>query len=70
MTIPLADASVPTLVARTTQISYDGELTALVPDDIAPADIVCWVRGGDGLVGWGRAASITTSGQLRFSPSL
>lgn len=67
MTIPLADASVPTLVARTTQISYDGELTALVPDDIAPADIVCWVRGGDGLVGWGRAASITTSGEERFS---
>ena len=67
MTIPLADASVPTLVARTTQISYDGELTALVPDDIAPADTVCWVRGGDGLVGWGRAASITTSGEERFS---
>ena len=67
MTFPLADASVPTLVARTTQISYDGELTALVPDDIAPADIVCWVRGGDGLVGWGRAASITTSGEDRFS---
>ena len=67
MTFPLADASVPTLVARTTQISYDGELTALVPDDIAPADTVCWVRGGDGLVGWGRAASITTSGEERFS---
>lgn len=66
MTFPLADATPPTLVARTTQIPDPIDLSLLVPDDVAPQDIVCWLRGGEGLIGWGRAASITTSGADRF----
>ncbi|MBC9956287.1 isochorismate synthase MenF [Yimella sp. cx-51] len=66
MTLPLVDAAPPTLVARTTQIPDPRDLARLVPSDVAPQDIVCWLRGGEGLIGWGRAASITTSGEDRF----
>jgi menaquinone-specific isochorismate synthase len=36
--------------------------------DLLPADApIAWVRGGDGLVGWGVHASTTVSGPTRFS---
>jgi menaquinone-specific isochorismate synthase len=58
---PAAD---PSLVVR----------TVALPDDSVPlvtrlpaADPVAWLRRGDGLVGWGVAARIRTSGPTRFA---
>ena len=56
----------PALVART--VLVDGEaasapLVDLVPDD-AP---LTWLRRGEGLVGWGVAALLRTSGPTRFA---
>ena len=53
------------LVVRTTRLEGLGEadLLDLLPTD----DPVCWMRGGSGLVGWGRAAEIRTSGATRFA---
>lgn len=59
------DATIPALVARTVAIGADGltDLVSLLPVD-AP---VSWVRRGEGLVGWGVAASVRTSGATRFA---
>lgn len=44
-----------------------------VPDDVPLVDLLpaegslAWLRGGDGIVGWGVAATITTSGATRFA---
>ena len=53
------------LVVRTVGIELDEatQLLDLVPDDRP----VSWLRRGDGLVGWGRAAEIATAGPTRFS---
>lgn len=56
------------LVARTVPIplSLAHDLLAVMPS--APADqLMSWVRRGEGLVGWGRVASIRTSGPERFT---
>jgi len=52
-------------VARTARLSPDAvpDLMALLPDD-AP---VTWVRRGEGMVGWGCAAMLRTSGPARFA---
>lgn len=42
-------------------------LLDLVPADVRPADLTCWLRDGDGLVGWGRAASTPPRGTGRFT---
>jgi menaquinone-specific isochorismate synthase len=53
-----------TLVARTVALDLPaGDLVDLLPVD-AP---VTWLRRGEGLVGWGVAAMIRTSGPTRFS---
>ncbi len=53
------------LVVRTTRLEGLGEADLL---DLLPThDPVCWMRGGSGLVGWGRAAEIRTSGATRFA---
>ncbi|MET1060202.1 MAG: isochorismate synthase, partial [Nocardioides sp.] len=53
-----------TLVARTVAMDLPaGDLVDLLPLD-AP---VTWLRRGEGLVGWGVAAMIRTSGPTRFS---
>lgn len=59
-------AGIPDLVVRTTRIPDPGDLTRLIPSDVEPTDVVSWVRSGDGLVGWGRAAEIQTTGARRF----
>jgi menaquinone-specific isochorismate synthase len=41
-----------------------GALLDLLPDS---ADLVSWVRRGEGLVGWGTAAVVRTSGATRFA---
>lgn len=53
------------LVVRTTvlPIAAAEDLVALLPED-SPFS---WVRRGEGLVGWGRAAAMTTSGPTRFA---
>jgi menaquinone-specific isochorismate synthase len=56
------------LVARTVPLDPElaSDLLALVPP--GPARDACsWVRRGDGLVGWGRAAEHTASGPGRFT---
>ena len=54
---------VRTLVVRTTQIADPGPLLALLPEN----DQTAWVRREEGLVGWGVAASVRTSGASRFA---
>ncbi|HEY0889198.1 MAG TPA: isochorismate synthase [Nocardioides sp.] len=53
------------LVVRTSLLpaSAADDLIALLPED-SPFS---WVRRGEGLVGWGRAAAVTTSGPTRFA---
>lgn len=57
----LADVLGPLLI-RSAPIPDPGELLQLLPDD----DAFAWVHGGDGLVGWGRAAEFRTGGPDRF----
>jgi menaquinone-specific isochorismate synthase len=52
-----------TLVARTVPLADPGSLLALLPRSGALA----WVRRGEGLVGWGSAATVRTSGADRFA---
>jgi menaquinone-specific isochorismate synthase len=57
----------PQLVVRTTAIdALPDDLTALV--DLLPDDRpLAWVRRGDGIVGWGEALRVETSGAARFA---
>ncbi|AKU17933.1 isochorismate synthase [Luteipulveratus mongoliensis] len=59
-------STVPVLVARTSPVPDPGRLTQLLPDHLPAGDLMSWLREGDGLVGWGRAASIETKGPDRF----
>lgn len=53
------------LVARTVLLDTTAPLLTLLPD--AGADgLLSWVRNGVGLVGWGRALELTTTGPDRF----
>ncbi|MFI5426729.1 hypothetical protein [Aeromicrobium sp. UC242_57] len=58
----LADLVAPLLV-RSAPIADPGALLSLLPEDEALA----WVHGGDGLVGWGRTTTFSTSGSGRFT---
>jgi menaquinone-specific isochorismate synthase len=60
---PAVVAEIGPLVVRSAPIEDPGELLALLP----PEDSLVWVHGGDGLVGWGRAAELRTSGSGRFA---
>jgi menaquinone-specific isochorismate synthase len=60
---PTAAESSP-LVVRTVPIDDPGPLLALLPDS---GDTVAWLRRGDGLVGWGVAASCRATGADRFA---
>ena len=65
MTIP-ASASTP-LVVRTVPVDLaDLPLLDLLPRD----EPVSWLRRGEGLVGWGVAARLETSGPTRFSDAV
>jgi menaquinone-specific isochorismate synthase len=59
-----ADPGISTapLVVLTVPISDPGDLIALLPDE----DATAWIRRGDGIVGWGTAAAIRTTGPDRF----
>jgi menaquinone-specific isochorismate synthase len=62
---PESAASAP-LVARTVDLADPGPLLALLPDR-PPDELASWLRGDDGLVGWGRALTFETSGPERFA---
>lgn len=55
----------PSLVARTTAVAAGeaADLLALLPAEAS----LSWVRRGEGLVGWGTAAEVRTSGPTRFA---
>ncbi len=68
---PADSRGVPTalpLVVRTVQIpaTIAGSLVDLLPAR-GPREVTSWVRRGDGLVGWGRAAAFTAAGTHRFA---
>ena len=55
-------APVEQLLVRTRRVEHRGDLLDLLPS----AEHVCsWVRGGEGLVGWGEVARVLTSGPRR-----
>jgi menaquinone-specific isochorismate synthase len=63
--IPADDPKPGALVVRTVPLDLD-TATALV--ELLPAEQpVAWVRRGNGVVGWGVAASVHTSGPTRFA---
>jgi menaquinone-specific isochorismate synthase len=51
------------LGVTTRSLDDPGRLLDLLPDDRA----LCWLRGSDGLVGWGEVARFTGSGPSRFA---
>lgn len=55
------------LVVRTQAIADPGPLLALLPAHPDPAHVISWVRRGEGLVGWGRAATFSAHGPERFA---
>lgn len=57
----------PRLRARTVAVAPDGDLMRRIPAGTDPASVVSWVREGDGLVGWGRAATCMSHGDSRFT---
>lgn len=59
--LPLA--SPPRTWARTREIPETGDLISLLP---TPYGALGWVRAGEGMVAWGSAAVIETSGPERF----
>jgi menaquinone-specific isochorismate synthase len=50
------------LVARTTRIPDPGSLLEILPR----SGVLTWLRGSDGIVGWGEVARVETSGSTRF----
>ncbi|KQX76428.1 isochorismate synthase [Aeromicrobium sp. Root472D3] len=60
---PAVDPEIGPLVVRSAPVGDPGELLSLLPPD----DAFAWVHGGDGLVGWGRATELRTSGANRFA---
>ncbi len=71
MSSPLVDpSSAPSsapLLVRTVEIDDPGPLLDLLPREEARRDSVAWVHHGDGLVGWGHAATFAASGATRFA---
>jgi menaquinone-specific isochorismate synthase len=59
------------LVSRTVAIADPGPLLDLLPAP-TPGDVgpTAWLRRGEGIVGWGVAASIRTSGASRFDEAV
>ncbi|MGD8201615.1 isochorismate synthase [Ornithinimicrobium sp. W1679] len=57
----------PRLRARSVAVDVTGDLLTRVPDEVDPREVVSWLREGDGMVGWGRAAVVRTRGPERFT---
>jgi menaquinone-specific isochorismate synthase len=59
------------LVARTIEVPDPGPLLDLLPEPGAdPIGSTAWLRRGEGIVGWGVAASLRTSGPARFDDAV
>ncbi|MBW8751403.1 MAG: chorismate-binding protein, partial [Propionibacteriales bacterium] len=59
------------LVSRTVEIDDPGPLLDLLPDPSTDgAGLTAWLRRGEGIVGWGVAASIRTRGARRFDDAV
>jgi menaquinone-specific isochorismate synthase len=54
------------LVVRSVEVADPGDLLALLPQDAPTA----WLRRGEGIVGWGVAAKLETSGPGRFKDAV
>ena len=66
MTTRTAQEGLPLpLVVRTIPLDLPAEASLL--DFLPGTQPVTWLRRGDGLVGWGRAAEIHTAGATRFT---
>lgn len=63
MTVPV----LPRLRSRTLPSLPVPDLFDLLPPDVDPATVVSWIREGEGILGWGRAAQCHTSGPDRFT---
>ena len=59
--------TLPRLRVRSAAVDAPGDLLARVPDEVDPREVVAWLREGDGMVGWGTAASVRTAGPGRFA---
>ncbi len=59
------DPAAEPLVVRTVRI--DSESVSELLDRLPAGDVCTWLRRGEGLVGWGTAARIRTSGPTRFA---
>lgn len=64
-TRPVAAQDLPDLVVRTVEVEQIDDLLALLPT-ADPASTFSWVRRGEGLVGWGTALRVETSGPDRI----
>lgn len=65
---PLAASTPGPLVVRSVLLDEDADAHGAALVDLLPADgALTWLRGGEGLVGWGTAATVTTSGPDRFA---
>lgn len=53
-----------TLVVRSRPVDDPGRLVDLLPDERNP---LCWLRDGEGIVGWGEVARFTAAGPNRFA---
>ena len=62
-----AHQSAPALVVRTRRIPDPGDLIAVIPPEVDSADVLSWLRDGEGFIGWGRAAYLETSATSRFA---
>ena len=62
-TVPSSSAETTPLVVRTAPLDDPGPLLDLLP----PGDSLAWLRRGEGLVGWGVAAMVRTTGSGRFT---
>ena len=58
------DGRIEPLVVRSREVGDPGDLIELLP---AAADALAWVHGGDGIIGWGQAASFEPEGPSRFT---
>ncbi|WP_168582164.1 isochorismate synthase [Gephyromycinifex aptenodytis] len=62
MTIPA-----PRLRVHTRTVADPGALLDLLPENVPATQLAAWVRDGEGIVGWGEAARVDTSGEERFA---
>ena len=58
---------IPRLRVQTWSLRDPENLIALIPAGRPAEDVMSWVRRDEGLVAWGRAAAISTTGAERFS---